>query len=94
MGGVCATTCCGTCGAFAEDDVCDAAVREVRARTKEESKATMRMVAFLETISGQIVCRKYGNQQTPACSRDVHKSQGPLAKTEGLWDWQEISPTP
>jgi hypothetical protein len=46
MGGVCATICGGVSGAFV--GVCDAAVREVRARTAEESKATIRMVTFLE----------------------------------------------
>jgi hypothetical protein len=53
MGGVCATTCRGACGvlvgAFAAADVCDAAVRDVSAKTAEESNATMRMVAFLKT---------------------------------------------
>jgi hypothetical protein len=55
MGGVCATTCRGACGlfdgAFAGADVCDAAVRVVRARATEVSKVTMRMVAFLKSIS-------------------------------------------
>jgi len=55
MGGVCATTCRGAgaafAGAFAVTDVCDAAVRDAKTRTVEESKATMRMVAFLKTNS-------------------------------------------
>src|ERR1035437_8228158 len=54
MGGVCATTCCGARDAFVGADVCDAAVREVRTKTAEESKATMRMVAFLNTISEKL----------------------------------------
>src|ERR1039458_9067449 len=52
MGGVCATTCCGACGVLVGS--CDAAVREVRTKTAEESKATMRMVAFLNTISEKL----------------------------------------
>src|ERR1035437_7601370 len=55
MGGVCATTFCGACDVLG--GACDAAVREVRTKTAEESKATMRMVAFLKTISGQVVLR-------------------------------------
>jgi hypothetical protein len=69
MGGVCATNCCGTIGVFAEADVCDAEVRDARAKTAVESNATMRMVAFLKTISGQILCRKLGNQQSRICQQ-------------------------
>jgi len=48
MGGVCAT-CCGASGAFGSeawgaDGICDAAVKEDRARTAMESEAKARMV--------------------------------------------------
>jgi hypothetical protein len=85
MGGVCATNSCGTRGAFAGvfagTDVCDAAVRDARARTAEESKTTMRMVAFLKMISGKIVCRKHGNQQPPACEQERAGKSWPSGKT-------------
>jgi hypothetical protein len=54
MGGVCATICRGACGAFAGTDVCDAAVRDARAKTAVESKATMRMVAFLNRFQKKL----------------------------------------
>src|SRR5271157_956387 len=71
MGGVCATSCFGTCGAFAGAfagaDVCDAALRDARARTAEVSKATIRMEGLFKMNSGQIVCCKRRNQQSPVC---------------------------
>jgi hypothetical protein len=67
MGGVCATNCCGTIDVFAGADVCDGAVRDAKARTAEVSKATIRMEGLLKMNSGQIVCRKRRNQQSPAC---------------------------
>jgi hypothetical protein len=60
MGGVCATNCCGACGVFAGADVCDAAVRDARAKTAEVSKAKMRMVGFLKTNSEKLYAANTG----------------------------------
>jgi hypothetical protein len=46
MGGVCAAGCGGASGAFAVVDVCDAAVRDAKTKTAEESNTTLRMVVL------------------------------------------------
>jgi hypothetical protein len=87
MGGVCATTCCVGCGAFAGAlvgaDVCDAAVRDARAKTAEVSKAIIRMEGLLKMISEKLYAANTEISNRALAGRNKRKLENSSAKTEG-----------
>jgi hypothetical protein len=94
MGGVCATTCCGARDAFVGADICDAAVREVRTKTAEESKATMRMVAFLNTISEKLYAVNTGISKHLLAAGMFTNAKALQRKPEGPGTSRKSLPTP
>jgi hypothetical protein len=98
MGGVCATTCCVGCGAFAGAlvgaDVCDAAVRDARAKTAEVSKAIIRMEGLLKMISEKLYAANTEISKHMFAAGMSAKAKALQQRPEGLETSHQSPPTP